>query len=346
MPRTRSLAWSELKVGILTVTALVIAALVIFMLAGGRGMFWQRYSLKSRFDNIAGLNEGSPVRVAGVEVGLVTGIEFAGDKVDVIFEVNKAQRQRITTHSTARLGSVSLLGESAIDIVPSTSGTPLEAGEYVPQGRAPAQIGDIADQASQSLGELTSLIHNTREGRGTVGKLMTDDQLYNELTSFVKAADEVTKGIQQGQGTLGKLARDTKAAESLEASLKNLEAITSRINSGDGSIGKLLKDETFSRTLTDTTANLKELTAKLNRGDGTAGKLLTDASLFDRLNSLTDRFDQLLGRLNEGQGTAGQLLKDRQLYENMNGAVSDLRRLIADIRKDPRKYLNVKVSIF
>ena len=50
--------------------------------------------------------------------------------------------------------------------------------------------------------------------------------------------------------------------------------------------------------------------------------------------------------MSEGQGTAGQLLKDKQLYENMNGAVTDLRTLVADIRKDPKKFLNLKVSIF
>ena len=46
------------------------------------------------------------------------------------------------------------------------------------------------------------------------------------------------------------------------------------------------------------------------------------------------------------QGTLGQLLKDRQLYENMNKTVDDLRTLIAAIKQDPKKYLNVKVSIF
>jgi phospholipid/cholesterol/gamma-HCH transport system substrate-binding protein len=50
--------------------------------------------------------------------------------------------------------------------------------------------------------------------------------------------------------------------------------------------------------------------------------------------------------LNDGQGTAGQLLKDKQLYENMNGAVGDFRALMGEIKKDPKKYLNVKVSIF
>jgi phospholipid/cholesterol/gamma-HCH transport system substrate-binding protein len=61
---------------------------------------------------------------------------------------------------------------------------------------------------------------------------------------------------------------------------------------------------------------------------------------------VTDRFDQLMTKLNEGEGTAGQLLKDKQLYENMNGAVGDFRTLITEIKKDPKKYLNVKVSIF
>src|SRR6476661_5912353 len=124
MPRTRSLAWSELKIGVLTILAITIAAATIFMLTGGRGFFWQRYNLKTRFDNVAGLKSGSPVRVAGVEVGTVSSVDdFVGEQVDVVLEVNKSMRERIRTQSTAFLGSVSLLGESAVDITPSTQGT-------------------------------------------------------------------------------------------------------------------------------------------------------------------------------------------------------------------------------
>jgi phospholipid/cholesterol/gamma-HCH transport system substrate-binding protein len=50
--------------------------------------------------------------------------------------------------------------------------------------------------------------------------------------------------------------------------------------------------------------------------------------------------------LESGEGTAGQLLRDRQLYENMNGAVLEIRDLVAEIRKDPQRYLRVNVSIF
>jgi len=353
MPRTRSLAWSELKVGIVTVVAILIAGVTIFTLTGSRGFFWQRYKLKTRFDNVAGLNTGAPVRVAGFEVGTVTAMDFVGERVDITLEVNKDQRERITDKSVAKLGSISLLGQGAVDITPSTQGEPIPEWGYITSGKAPSQISDITDQASQGIAELTKLITDVRSGKGTVGKLMSEDELYVELRRFVGTAGDVVRGVQRGDGTIGKLLKDPKTADALEASVRNLENMTRQINAGEGSIGRLLKDDAFARSLTDTTANLKDLTAsakdmtgRLNRGDGTAGKLLTDPSLFNRLNAVSERFDLLLNHLNEGQGTAGQLLKDKQLYENMNGAVADLRILLGNIQKDPRKYLNIKVSIF
>ena len=78
----------------------------------------------------------------------------------------------------------------------------------------------------------------------------------------------------------------------------------------------------------------------------THGKLATDQELYNRLNSMADRLDKLTAALNQGEGTAGQLLHDKQLYENMNGAVTELHNLVKDIRADPKRYLNVKVSIF
>jgi phospholipid/cholesterol/gamma-HCH transport system substrate-binding protein len=319
---------------------------LIFSLTGTKGFFWQRYSLKTRFSNVAGLATGSPVRIAGVEVGSVTAVEFVGDQVDVTFQVKEDNRKLITTNSVARLGSVSLLGESAVDVSPATTGTPIPDWGYVPQGRPVAVMSDMTDAASQGINELTAMIHDVRGGRGTVGKLMTDDQLYVELNRFVTSANQLTDGLKQGRGTLGKLLNDPGTANALEASLTNIETLTRQLAAGEGSIGKLLKDDTFSNSLTSATRNIDTLVGKLNSGEGTAGKLISDPALFDRLNAVTQRLDLLVTRLNEGEGTAGQLLKDKQLYENMNGAVGDLRALVADIRKDPRKFLNIKVSVF
>jgi phospholipid/cholesterol/gamma-HCH transport system substrate-binding protein len=302
--------------------------------------------LKARFASVAELAPGSPVGVAGKGVGSVTAVEFAGEQVDVIFQVNKDVRPLITTASVAKLGSVSLLGESAIDITPSTRGTPVPDWGYVTAAKPAASISDITDTAGQGIDEITGLVKDVRAGRGTVGKLMTDERLYTELHAFVVSANDLTNGIRQGRGTVGRLLKDPKAADALEASLKNVEDMTRRLNAGDGSLGKLLKDDAFANSLNGATENLRTLTGKINSGEGTIGRLMTDRELYDRFNGLTNHLDDLISRLNEGQGTLGQLLKDRQLYENMNKTVDDLRTLIAAIKQDPKKYLNVKVSIF
>ena len=100
------------------------------------------------------------------------------------------------------------------------------------------------------------------------------------------------------------------------------------------------------QSLTSTTSNLDAITGRISRGEGTAGKLVSDTELYNRLNSLSDRIDKVMAGLQQGDGTAGQLLRDRQLYENMNGTMAELKSLVSDIRKDPKKYLNVKVSLF
>jgi phospholipid/cholesterol/gamma-HCH transport system substrate-binding protein len=346
MPRTRSLAWAELKIGLVSIFAIVMASLLIFLLSGSGGFFWQRYSLKTMFSNIAGLKEGAPVRVAGVEVGSVRELNFIGDHVEVVMQVNRDHQSRITSTSVATLGSVSLLGEAAVDITASSQGTPVPEWGYVPSAVAAGSISDVATRASEAIEQTSALVADLRAGKGSLGQLLTDDRFYNELTALVGAAEDVANGINSGHGTLGRLINNPAAAKSLEASLANLEAVTERIRSGEGSIGRLLNDDTMSRSFTSTASNLDAITTRISKGEGTAGKLVSDAELYNRLNSLSDRIDKVVAGLQQGDGTAGQLLRDKELYENMNGTMAELRSLVSDIRRDPKKYLNVKVSLF
>ena len=346
MPRTRSLAWSELKIGVLAVMAIALAAILIIAVGGETGFSWQRYSLKTKFDNVQGLKSGAIVRVAGVEVGKVTDVEFAGAAVEVKLSVRKEMQSRVTTDSRASIGSLSLLGEPIIDITPASSGRPLQEGEYVQAGKNPGQISDVATSATQTLDQVNALLTDIRRGKGTVGRLFTDEQVYKEFADLLNSTNTIAGVIAHGNGTLGLLSRDPKAYNQLTAALDNLQQMTARINAGEGSLGQLLKDDRMSKSLTSASANFDQITDRLNKGEGTAGKLLTDTQLYDRLNSVSNRLDELTTNLNSGHGTAGQLLHDKQLYDNMNGAANELKGLIADIRKDPKKYLNVKVSIF
>jgi phospholipid/cholesterol/gamma-HCH transport system substrate-binding protein len=346
MPRTRSLAWSELKIGMLAIVAIAMASVLIFLLSGEGGFAWQRYSLKALFDNVAGLKAGAPVRVAGKEVGSVSSVDFAGDRVEVVVEIAKEHQGRITTESRATLGSVSLLGEGAIDITASSRGTPIPEWGYIPEGPAAVSIAEVGTRATEGIQEATRLLQDIRAGRGTVGQLFTNDAVYRELEALVESAHRVTRQMASGNGTIGRLMNDPKLFNELSTSVADLNAITARIRSGEGSLGRLLNDPAFANALTGTTENLQALTQRINKGEGTAGKLVTDSALYDRLNRMAERLDTLTGNLNAGEGTAGQLLRDKQLYENMNTTFTELRGLIAEIKKDPKKYLNVRVSIF
>ena len=346
MPRTRSLAWAELKFGLIAVFALVMAGLLIFAVGGSGGFFWQNYPLKVRFPNVAGLMSGSPVRVSGVEVGSVSDVQLVPGGADVSFNIIDDMRPIVTDRSTAKIGSISLLGEGAVDIEPGLGGTPIPDWGYVPTGKPAPTIAELTEQAGTGISDVTALIADLRAGKGTVGKLLTDESVYREFNSLISAADRVAQNVAAGRGTMGKFANDPKVYDELQASVANLNTITTKLKNGEGSLGQLLNDPTLSKNINATTANLEGLTGKLNRGEGTAGKLLNDDALYKRMDSLTARLDTVLQNLNNGEGTAGQLLHDKQLYENMNQTVGEMRALIAEIRKDPKKYLNVKVSIF
>ena len=113
--------------------------------------------------------------------------------------------------------------------------------------------------------------------------------------------------------------------------------MTARINSRAGRPRAAAERRGDGAVAVGATANIDQVTGRLARGEGTAGKLLTDQQLYDRLNSMAGAVRRGGRGLAAGRGTAGQLLRDQQLYENMNRAVTELRDLLADIRKDPEE---------
>ena len=250
MPRTRSLAWSELKIGVLTIVAIAIAAVAIFMLTGGRGLFLAALQPEDALPNVAGLKSGSPVRVAGVEVGTRQGVELVGEQVDVRSRSNKEHAQPHHRQSIARLGSVSLLGESAVDITPidqghADSGLGLcPAGPHAEGARRTSPIRP-ARASTRSPGCVEDVRGGQRHGR------QADDRRAAVRGAAAVRGDgwrDDARASRRAAARSASSLNDPKAAEALEASLKNVEEMTRRINAGEGSLGKLLKDEAFSRS--------------------------------------------------------------------------------------------------
>src|SRR5579862_1334701 len=100
MPRTRSILWSELKLGVIGIAALTLATVLIAAVGGQGGFFWQRYALKARLTSAQGLKPGAIVRLNGKDVGKVTGVEFAGADIELVMSISKAVRPLVTTESS------------------------------------------------------------------------------------------------------------------------------------------------------------------------------------------------------------------------------------------------------
>lgn len=346
MPRTRSIGWAQLKIGIIAIVAIVLASILILAVGGQGGFPWQRYPLKAKFANVQGMKTGSVVRIAGKDVGKVVAVDFAGDGIDVGLEVSQDVRSLITDKSIASIGTLSLLGEPLIDITPASGGTPLQDGAYLTTSASAGMIADAAASAGAALESLRELLDGVKAGEGVMGKLVTDDTLYTEFNALLASANRVATQVSAGKGTVGALLNDPAAYTAMKASLDDLQAMTARIRRGEGPLGQLFADEALGRSMTSTATNLETMTGRLARGEGTVGKLINDTELYTRLDALTARLDTLVSGLSTGKGTAGQLLQDAALYDNMNQAVTSLSELIAAIKADPRKYLTVRVSIF
>lgn len=346
MPRTRSIGWAQLKIGIIAIVAMVLASALILAVGGQGGFPWERYPLKARFADVQGMKTGSVVRIAGKDVGKVTGVEFAESQIEVTLEVSQDVRHMITDQSIASMGTLSLLGEPLIAITPGAGGTPLSDNAYLKTSNSAGMIADAAAAAGETLDEVRLLLTDVRGGKGTMGKLVTDDQVYTEFTALLQSANKVAAQVNSGKGTVGALLNDPAAYTAMKASLDDLQAMTAKIRRGEGPLGQLFADEALAKSMTGTAANLETMTGRVARGEGTVGKLLNETELYDRLDALTARLDTLVSGVSKGEGTAGMLLQDKALYDNMNQAATSLNELIAAIKADPRKYLTVRVSIF
>ena len=349
MNKSKALTWTELRVGVVVLLSLFTLAFAILSIGGGGGRaFGSHYQVKALMNDVNGLKSGSPVRVGGVEVGTVTGVDFAGGEsgmVEVTMRLDRRVKDRVTTESEATLGSLGLLGEKAVDITSATLGPPVEDGGYLAAATEDPFKGLLTD-ASSSTAHLRRILSRMDAGEGLIGKALRDDELYLRMTDVSLRLQGVLAKLESDGGPLGRLVNDPEMSRGLSTSVKALESVATRLESGQGALGALTRDEELARDLKSLTSRLNEVTGRLQRGEGAAGKLLQDEAFARRLDGTFSHLDTVLARLERGEGTAGKLLRDDELHENLNAASKELRSLLAEIKSDPRKYLRVKLSLF
>lgn len=311
MKRTGDIRWGGLKLGIVAIIAL---ALLIWasLMGGGSSVLKPRSTVRTWFPTLSGLVVGSPVWINGVEVGQVSDVSLdrlvAEGKIVVSMGINRKYWYLLRQDSRARLGTVGLLGDKYVEIFAGTAASPeLKPGDFI--------MGERPSDLAATLSTTPELLKNA-------------DILLARLAS-------ITARIDSGKGSLGKLFRDDQFYVETRDAMARIKELSAGLNETNKKVGG---------RLASLAANLDSLTSAMNRGEGALGKLAKDSSLFVNLSRATARMDTFFARLEKGQGSLGLLSSDDKLYRDAQQTLNEMKRLLADIQKNPKKY--VKLSIF
>lgn len=279
----------ESKLGMFVALA-VVAGVVIIEMLGGPEHFMRGYRLYALFHNVQDLKVGDRVKMAGVEVGRVEGIELKDEEARVTMKMKKDVQVKLDSEATIKF--TGLMGQDFVSISFGTAGASV------------AEDGTVLKSTEQpDLSVLLAKIDNVATGVENLTKSFSGikiDELLGPFVDFMK---------------------DNRAP--LTASISNIDAVTTQISQGKGTVGKLIYDPTLYDTaltavtnLQSTLADAKSVVDQINAGQGTAGKLVKDDKLYNETTASMTNLKEILQKINQGQGTIGKLVNDQEFYKN------------------------------
>lgn len=325
--RQQKLTFSELRVGIFMLAALVVTGFLILNSSGDFNLFEKKMHLKARFPSADGLHNGADVQLAGVSIGKVKDVKFLppdapeGERIEATFLImqeldKKPITELIRTDSTVQLVATSLLAnDKMINIIPGT-----------PKGQPVGENSTLVSSSAISINQLTA----------------TGNDLLTQINKLAIPANEILNKANQGQGTLGRIVNDESLYKSLDGAVNDtrvtmtrLQTTIDKINKGQGSAGKLVNDPELYNSLNKTVSHLESISADIKAGRGSAGKFVSDDAMYNetrdavaelrksvaKISDIADDVKSITTDLKDGKGSAGKIFKDDRLYDDARIAI-------------------------
>ena len=217
MPQHERVQWAQLRVGIMVIVSLAVFAIAVFFISGQVGFFTRHYTLKAYLASAGDLREGAQVRLAGIAVGSVAKIRISPytDRqraVEVDLKIARTYQNEIRADSVASVETVGLLGDSYMDITRGTAGQEPVADGGAVKTAEKADIAAVMQNTNEVIMNLNALsaklddiTTQIQAGKGSMGKLLYDQTLYNKMDATVSGAQALVDRAQRGEGTIGKL---------------------------------------------------------------------------------------------------------------------------------------------
>jgi phospholipid/cholesterol/gamma-HCH transport system substrate-binding protein len=359
VPSEKQIRWSQLRVGITVLVALITLAVFIFAVTGTTGLFTRKIIIHAYVDNAGGLRVGAPVRLQGVDIGNVSGIRVVPNPpapstpVELTMKVTTRYEKTMSTGCVLALTTAGVLGEVFVDLdCTRAKGDPLKNGAVLATHPTP-QLQDVV-RASQStlenvnilVKQLSDILNYVQSGQGSIGKIIYDSSLYDRANATLSDLQHVATQINSPTSSIGLLINSDQLYNKVNTAIDNVNRIIDDVNNGQGTVGKFLKDPALYDNANKMVAGANQLVSDVNAGKGTLGKLARDEALAQKIDNTIARLNNIADRLDKGEGTAGKFLKDPALYDNANDLLVETRNLIKAVRQNPKKYLTIYLKIF
>src|SRR5688500_1758566 len=214
MKRSTFMTWDQLKVGSLMLLAIAVMFIAMLKLNAAVGLFTERYELVALLNNASGLRVGGSVTVAGQLAGTVREIKFLPVDADtmhnlrVVFEIDRNLQEQVRGNSQAKLKTLGLLGDKILDISPGTpEHLPLEEGDTISVAptldyeQVIAQAASAVDDMVKLTNDLSTITGGIVRGEGTLGQLVINPSLYNQLERTLDGTNRMLTRLQAPNGT-------------------------------------------------------------------------------------------------------------------------------------------------
>ena len=278
------------RVGVFMLVALIVLGVFIIKIEeipiGSKG---GRARVKAVFPSVAGLDEKSPVRIAGVRVGIVEGISLEGDRAVATLAIEPG----IVLHQGARaeVTSLGMLGDKYVELYPGPLSGPTLSPGTVLDGTSPVGFDQLMRTGNDLLGDVKTVTASLRQSLGTAeGEKKLEEIIENirQLTASVRDlvaanranVDATVANVRSASETLK--ADLPRFADKLVALADHVDALVEENRSNIGASVSNVKELTAQ--LRTTADNINKITGKIAAGEGSIGKLVNDPTTADNLN--------------------------------------------------------------
>ena len=261
--------------------------------------------------------------MAGVKIGTIETTRLAGRRAEALLRIDPGVKVASDATASIVMAGLIGTNYVSIDLGSASAGALADGAEIRTKvtpdiNSIMTDLGNLGQKLDGALSSFGSAFNGDGKGGGLfqkLDKLVTDNS--DRVSTTMTNLQEITTKLNKGEGTLGKLINDPSLHDELVAAVDEIKStatqaksfvsdaqgIIAQVKSGQGALGTLVYDEATANNLRATVANLRSVSDKLAKGEGTLGKLINDDSLYNTAQNTLKKADRAI----DGLGDSGPI---------------------------------------